>query len=158
MPQRTQWPFSQQLSDSVLSFIKHLPSYSIIGSPQQSNKEVKQIFLIPILQKSKLTIAEVDHCSPLATLPFLLVTASWFHAQLKDCFPASLEGWCGHIISHWAVSWSSVGDFCEVLKERVSHFFTFPFIYFSKAEMWWLVPGSHYEDKGLLILIGEAVS
>lgn len=133
----TIWPVFYHLSSTcqvIISFDPH----------NKPTSKVKQIFLIPILQKSKLTMAEMDHCVPISTLTSLLVTASWFHAQLKDCFAASSEGWCGHIIKlcHWAVSWSFVRDFWEVLKERMNHFFTllFPSFTFLKqrCDGWYL--------------------
>lgn len=53
-----------------LSFIKRLPPFIIWFLPQTSGRD-KASMLILILQKSKLTVADMAGCLPISILPFL---------------------------------------------------------------------------------------
>lgn len=75
---------------SVLSFIKHLPSYYIIWSLQQTSKKSKVNIRIAILQKSKLTVAEMFCCLPISTFPLLFHESFLGFCPVNRLFPSLL--------------------------------------------------------------------
>lgn len=142
--------------------MKHLPSYYIFWSPQQTNKRGKANISNPYFTKE-----QTDNDRDGSLLTIIHSSIPFSDSFLVSC-PSKrlLPSLLGRLVwpYYQALPLSCKLKFCErflgSLKRKDEPFLysTFPFIYFSKAEMWWLVLGSHYEDKGLLILIGGAVS